>query len=171
MENNRERQRQRDQKRQDARLIFGAGHFQNCEQIEQGAGAEENPQQPKRHVAVVAAFHGDGEFRIGENEIDDGAEPLALHAFGDEMGDDLGDSQRTHRDPERLAADAAVKAVEKVGPIHRHARIQSRSNSLMLVLARVFASTRLTITAQARLGPAAPFACGLPGILPGTTTA
>ena len=42
---------------------------------------------------------------------------------------------------------------------------QSRSSSLIPVLERVFASTRLTITAQARLGPPS-FA----GSVPGTTT-
>ena len=29
------------------------------------------------------------------------------------------DDDHQHRDPERLAADAAVEAVEKIGPIHR----------------------------------------------------
>ena len=48
---------------------------------------------------------------------------------------------------------------------------QSRSNSLMLVLARVFSSTRLTMTAQERLGLGSPLARGLPGSVPGTTTA
>ena len=67
----------------------------------------------------MAALHGDGEFRIGEGEIDDGAQPVALDLLGDEMADDLGGRHHAHRDPERLAADAAVKAVEKIGPIHR----------------------------------------------------
>src|SRR5262245_22296354 len=47
---------------------------------------------------------------------------------------------------------------------------QSRSNSLMLVLARVRSSTRLTITAQAVAGPGWPFFKGLGGSMPGTTT-
>jgi hypothetical protein len=47
---------------------------------------------------------------------------------------------------------------------------QSRSSSLIAVLLRVCASTRLTITAQARLGPGEPSGNGLPGSAPGTTT-
>lgn len=47
---------------------------------------------------------------------------------------------------------------------------QSRSNSLIAVFCRVCASTRLTITAQDRLGPGDPSGRGLPGRLPGTTT-
>ena len=146
--------------------------LEHREQIEQRAGAEKKHQQPDRQIAVVRALHRDREFRIGEGEIDNGAEPVALDLFGDEMAHDLGDRQHAHRDPERLAADAAVKAVEKIRPIHlRDAPLQSRSNSLMLVLARVFSSTRLTMTAQARLGAGSPSARGLPGRLPGTTTA
>ena len=74
------------------------------------------PKQPNRQVAVMGALHGDGEFRIGEGEIDDGAQPVALDLVGDEMADNLGDRQHAHRDPECLAADAAVKAVEKIEP-------------------------------------------------------
>jgi hypothetical protein len=37
----------------------------------------------------------------------------------------------------------------------------------MLVLARVFSSTRLTITAQAVEGPGCPFFNGFPGSAPG----
>src|SRR3954466_13169372 len=40
----------------------------------------------------------------------------------------------------------------------------------MLVLERVRSSTRLTMTAQAVLGPIWPFFMGLPGSAPGTTT-
>jgi hypothetical protein len=47
---------------------------------------------------------------------------------------------------------------------------QSRSNSLIAVFARVCASTRLTMTAQARFGPGDPSVNGLPGKVPGTTT-
>src|ERR1700752_191118 len=47
---------------------------------------------------------------------------------------------------------------------------QSRSNSLMLVLARGRSATRLTITAQAVAGPGWPFFKGLAGSVPGTTT-
>ncbi len=42
-------------------------------------------EQPQRHVAVVAALQRDGEFRIGEGEIDDGAEPVAFDLLGDEV--------------------------------------------------------------------------------------
>ena len=47
---------------------------------------------------------------------------------------------------------------------------QSRSSSLMLVLERVCASTRFTITAQYSDGPGSPSGQGLPGMLPDTTT-
>ena len=54
-------------------------------------------QQPDRQVAVVDAFHRHREFRIGEGEIDDGAEPVALDLLGDEMRDQFGDGQHAHR--------------------------------------------------------------------------
>src|SRR5690348_12812075 len=47
---------------------------------------------------------------------------------------------------------------------------QSRSNSLIEVLARVRSSTRLTITQQASEGPGEPSGSGLPGNAPGITT-
>ena len=102
----------------DARLVVGAGQIEHHEQVEQHAGAEEREQQPERHVAVVGALHRDGEFRIGEREIDDGAQPVALDLLGDEMTGNLGGHHHAERDPERLAADAAVEAVEEIGPIH-----------------------------------------------------
>ena len=61
----------------------------------------------------------DGELGIGERKIDDGGQPLALKFIGDKMNNDLDDSQHAHRNPERLAADTAVKAVKEIGPIHR----------------------------------------------------
>jgi hypothetical protein len=100
-----------------------------------------------------------GEFRIGECEIDDGAQAVALDLFGDEVAENLGDHHHAEGDPKCLPADAAVKTVEEIGPIHRQDfvhgfasfkswRLQSRSSSLIEVLARVFSSTRLTMTAQ-----------------------
>ena len=76
--------------------------------------------------------------------------------IGGKMRGELDDGQDHDRDPERLATDTAFEAVVEKSPIHespitrRNAarRRQSRSNSLMLVLARVFSSTRLTMTAQ-----------------------
>ena len=56
------------------------------------------------------------------------------------------------------------------GGAHVRSRTQSRSSSLIEVFERVCASTRLTITAQYRLGPGLPSGSGLPGRLPGTTT-
>ncbi|POR53153.1 hypothetical protein CYD53_104128 [Bosea psychrotolerans] len=47
---------------------------------------------------------------------------------------------------------------------------QSRSNSLMPVFERVWASTVLTMTAQESEGPGVPSGKGLPGSEPGTTT-
>ncbi len=61
-------------------------------------------------------------------------------------------------------------ADERGGEFDRVERHQSRSSSLIEVRLRVFASTRLTMTQQARLGPGVPSASGLPGRLPGTTT-
>src|SRR6185312_8160591 len=52
--------------------------------------------------------------------------------------------------------------------VERH---HARRRSLIEVRLRVLASTRLTMTQQARLGPGAPLASGLPGSVPGTTTA
>ena len=63
-------------------------------------------------------------------------------------------------------ADQRLRQSDRIGQ-QRHAR----SSSLIEVLARVFASTRLTITAQARLGPGRPSGSGGPGKVPGTTTA
>ena len=113
------RERQRDGDRQQAGLIVGAGHFQHRKQIEQGAGAKKRDQKPKRQIAIVGAFQGDGEFRIGVSQIDDGAEPVALNLFGEDMTENLGDGERRYADPESLAADAAVETGEEVCPIHR----------------------------------------------------
>ena len=44
---------------------------------------------------------------------------------------------------------------------------QSRSSSLIAVFARVWASTRLTMTAQASEGPGEPSGRFFPGIVPG----
>ena len=161
----------RDPERQHARLLVGAGPAQTVSRSSNALAPKNATKQPNRQIAVVGALHGDGEFRIGEGEIDDGAQPVAFDLIGDEMAENLGDRHHAHRDPERLAADAAVKAVEEVGPIHRRNRLQSRSNSLMLVLARVFSSTRLTITAQVEARAwLRRSLLGLPGMVPGTTT-
>ncbi len=77
--------RHHDRERQHARRIVGAGESDHGQQIEQCTGAEENEQQPDRQVAVVCAFERDGEFRIGEGEIDDGAQPFALDLLSDEV--------------------------------------------------------------------------------------
>ena len=53
------RERHRDDDRQQARLIVGAGHFEHREQVEQRAGAEERDQQPERQVAVMGALRGE----------------------------------------------------------------------------------------------------------------
>jgi hypothetical protein len=60
-----------------------------------------------------------GKLRIGEGKIDDRAQPVALNLLSDEMAEDLGNREYAHCKPERLAADTAVKAVEKMSPIHR----------------------------------------------------
>ena len=60
---------------------------------------------------------------------------------------------------------AADQRLGERGRVH-----QSRSSSLTEVLARVRSSTRLTMTAQARLGPGEPSGRGRPGSVPGTTT-
>ena len=78
----------------------------------------------------MAAFHGDREFGIGEGEIDDGAQPVALDLFGEKMAENLGNRQCRHRDPERLAADAAVETVEEIGPIHRRGLLDLLLQSL-----------------------------------------
>ena len=75
--------------------------------------------QPDRQVAVVGAFQRHGEFGIGEGEIDDGAQPLALNLLGDEMKDQLDRGEHNHPDPEHLAADAAMESVEEIRPIDR----------------------------------------------------
>ena len=63
------------------------------------------------------------------------------------------------------AADQRLRERNRIAR-RRHAR----SSSLIEVLARVLASTRLTITAQARPGPGRPSGSGGPGRVPGTTT-
>ena len=99
--------------RQHTGLVVGAGQFEHREQVEHRAGAEKRDQQPKRQIAVMAAFHRDREFRIGEGQIDNGAEPVALDLFGDDIAEDLRHDERGHRDPKRLAADAAVKLLRR----------------------------------------------------------
>src|SRR6202034_2758173 len=137
------RKRQRDRDRQQAGLIVGPGHFQHSKQIKERARTKKRNQEPKRQIAIVSAFQGDGEFRIGVSQIDDGAEPVALNLFREDMTENLGDGERRNPDPESLAADAAVETGEEVCPIHR--RALSRKHSLMLVFVRGFSSTPLTI--------------------------
>src|SRR5580700_7986625 len=84
------------------------------------AGAEERDQEPQRHVAVVAALHRDREFGIGECQIDDGAKPVALDRFSEQVVGNFGGRDRGHCNPKCLAADAAIEAVEEIGPIHRY---------------------------------------------------
>ncbi len=70
----------------------------------------------------MQAFYCDGEFRIGEGEIDNGREPVTLDLFGKEPSDQFSKDQYAARQPERLAADAAMKPIEQIKPIHkRHA--------------------------------------------------
>ena len=63
-----------------------------------------------------------------------------------------------------------MAADHRLGDRDRIGGHQSRSSSLIAVLARVCASTRLTITAQYSEGPGEPSGSGLPGSEPGTTT-
>ncbi len=63
----------------------------------------------------------------------------------------------------RWAADEALRQGERRIVPAVASRHQSRSSSLMLVFARVCASTRLTITAQESDGPGEPSGSGLPG--------
>src|SRR3954468_11180229 len=92
----------------------------------------------------------------------------------DEAGPDGGVDQ--HGQPVSAAVDPAREAEKQRRPVHgiplpilgidyatkSIGTYQSRNNSLMLVLARVRSSTRLTITAQAVDGPASPFFKGRP---------
>ena len=59
-------ERHRDRERHHGRLVLGAGPAQDREQVEQRSGAEEDPKQPNRQIAVMAALHGNREFRIGK---------------------------------------------------------------------------------------------------------
>ena len=61
--------------------------------------------------------------RIGKGEIDNGREPVTLDLFGEETSYQFGEDQYAARQPERLAADAAVEPIEQIKPVHiRHAR-------------------------------------------------
>ena len=104
---------------------------------------------------------------------------LALRLFGNDekvvADPDQSRTGKTLRDPLLEPADGVddLRCVERLirqGSLRTPMSAQSRSSSLMLVLARVFSSTCLTMTAQAWCGPAPPFFPGLPGRLPGTTT-
>ena len=71
----------------------------------------------------MQALYGDSEFRIGKGEIDNGREPVTLDLFGEETSYQFGEDQYAARQPERLAADAAVEPIEQIKPVHiRHAR-------------------------------------------------
>ena len=89
-------------------------------EIKQRAGAEKKHQEPDRQISVMDALYRHRKFRIGEGEIDNSAEPIALDLFGEEMRDQFGERQCAHCQPERLAADAAVEPVEQINPIHLH---------------------------------------------------
>src|SRR5215467_13006887 len=145
------REGNRNEQRHHAGPFAAAAHFQYRQQVEHRFTAEESDQNPDRKIAIMRALHRKCELGIDESEVGDGAEPIALERFGDEIDSEFGDDQNRDPDPKRLAADAAFKTAEKINPIHSarpSAYAQSRSSSLILVLARVFSSTRLTMTAQ-----------------------
>src|SRR5579862_9846092 len=66
-----DRKRDRDGERDQAGVLVAARQIEHHEQIEKSTGGKERDQHPVRHVAVMGAFYGHGEFRIGESEIDD----------------------------------------------------------------------------------------------------
>jgi hypothetical protein len=73
--------------------------------------------QPERRVAVVAAFHGDGEFRIGEGQIDDGGKPIAPITAPTKFPINSATTSTPIAIQNCLAADTAIEAVEERNPI------------------------------------------------------
>ena len=55
----------------------------------------------------MRAFHRERELRIDEGDVDDGAEPVALNLFGDEVSGNLDDAE----DREQTQADLASRKV------------------------------------------------------------
>src|SRR3546814_20661894 len=91
---------------------------------------------------------------------------LRLCCYGD--GDRRDQHVLTHSFPTRRSSDLdrghrSLPVARNDALTHRVAGNQSRSSSLIPVLARVLASTRLTITAQYSDGPGVPSGSGLPG--------
>src|SRR3954470_11601457 len=124
---------------------------------------------------VVEALPVEGEPGHEQRHLHEGAHGVARSGRdppgpGQEPGHGVGrdhdrDEERRRAEP-ALTLEPAVEGEEDVGRAHA----QSRRSSLMLVLARVCASTRLTITAQDSEGPGEPSGRSLPGKVPGTTT-
>src|SRR5579871_6605518 len=73
----------------------------------------------------MGALYGHGEFRIGESEIDNGAQPVALKLLGNGVTGQLGHEHDAESNPEGLAADAAVETVEKIEPVHRYFSLET----------------------------------------------
>src|SRR5580704_16238903 len=102
--------------------------YRHCLRPEAKTGQLEQRRQKRtptanRQVSVMQALYGDSEFRIGKGEIDNGREPVTLDLFGEETSYQFGEDQYAARQPERLAADAAVEPIEQIKPVHiRHAR-------------------------------------------------
>src|SRR5207253_6293690 len=109
----------------------------------------------------VVAFLGEGQRVAGE------AEPLEVRCDNAERALILWRHART-------ADQLGGKRHRIDRPIMRGGRsrdvVHSRRRSLIEVLARVCASTCLTMTAQYRLGPGLPSGNARPGSEPGTTT-
>ena len=82
------------------------------------AGATDDPSSSTNAIAdAEGALRVPADYRSTYEYL--GAWAIAADVFRHIAREEVGDDDHQHRDPERLAADAAVEAVEKIGPIHR----------------------------------------------------
>src|ERR1700731_3175731 len=80
-----DRERYRDSEREQVGMFACSRQVEHQQQIEKRVGSKECDQNPIRHVAVVRALNRHGELRIGEDQIDNGTETVALKLGADRL--------------------------------------------------------------------------------------
>ena len=75
-------------------MLVRSCQVEHHQQIEKRVGSKECDQNPIRHVAVMRALNCHGKLRIGEDQIDNGTETVALELVGDRLHGELGDDRQ-----------------------------------------------------------------------------
>src|SRR6185312_10127270 len=124
--------------------------FERPQQNAHDGESEKQRDEPGWNVAVMRALQGKRERGIEPDDREDQRAECAEHLRSQALQCRRHDQEKRAADAEGLAIQAAFETGVNITPVHASLvrNRQSRSNSLMLVLARVRSSTRFTITAQ-----------------------